>query len=307
MPGHERGEFWPPEKSAPSLDLRARAATQAVIAVAIVLLAVWVARDFLVALTWAAVIAITCWPIYLCFERLVGHRSRSLAPLLFTLVTGLVLLVPIIVTVHQLAQGSEAFVRAINRLRESGIAVPAWLAQLPVAGEYLDLWWRANLSNPDVLVEWFRGVNVENLTAWTGTLGGALLHRLLLFAITLVALFLILRDGAWLADRALVTADRLLGDRGAHLVGKIAGATRNHRERDDSGCDRKRRCHRDCVHPDGRAASGAVHVSDHGVGDGATWSVAGAWCRRPDLGASRRHIVGAGCTVCLWRGDVADR
>ena len=134
MPGHERGEFWPPEKSAPSLDLRARAATQATIAVAIVLLAVWVARDFLVALTWAAVIAITCWPIYLRFEQLVGHRSRSLAPLLFTLVTGLVLLVPIIVTVHQLAQGSEAFVRSINRLRESGIAVPAWLAQLPVVG-----------------------------------------------------------------------------------------------------------------------------------------------------------------------------
>ncbi|MEH2488707.1 putative PurR-regulated permease PerM [Bradyrhizobium sp. AZCC 2230] len=224
IPGHERSEFWPPERSAPSLDLRARA--QATIAVAIVLLAVWVARDFLVALTWAAVIAITCRPIYLRFERLVGHHSRSLAPLLFTLVTGLVLLVPIIVTVHQLAQGSEAFVRGLNRLRESGIAVPAWLAQLPVAGEYLDLWWRTNLSNPDVLIEWFRGVNVENLTAWTGTFGGALLHRLLLLAITLVALFLVLRDGAWLADRALVTADRLLGDRGAHLVGKIADATR---------------------------------------------------------------------------------
>jgi len=93
-PSSSTGEFWPPEKSAPSLDLRARAATQAVIAVAIVLLAVWVARDFLVALTWAAVIAITCWPIYLRFERLVVHRSRSLAPLLFTLVTGLVCFYP---------------------------------------------------------------------------------------------------------------------------------------------------------------------------------------------------------------------
>src|SRR3979409_407140 len=101
MPGHERGELWPSGKSAPSLDLRARAATQAAIAVAIVLLAVWVARDFLVALTWAAVIAITCWPIYLRSERLVGHRSRSLAPLLFTPVTGLVLLCPIIATGHE--------------------------------------------------------------------------------------------------------------------------------------------------------------------------------------------------------------
>jgi predicted PurR-regulated permease PerM len=162
--------------------------TQTTIAVIIVLLAVWVARDFLVALTWAAVIAIACWPIYLRFARLVGRPLRSLAPMLFTLVIGLVLLVPIVMTVHQLAQGSEAFVRAFNRLRESGIAVPAWLAQLPVAGEYIEFWWRTNLGNPDVLVEWFRGVNVENLTAWTGTLGGALLHRLLLLAITLVAL-----------------------------------------------------------------------------------------------------------------------
>src|SRR5258707_12313417 len=107
MPGHERGEFWPPEKSAPSRDLRARAAPQATIAVPIMLLAGWVAHDFLVALTWAAVIAITCWPIYLRFERLGGHRSRSLAPLLFTLVTGLVLLVPIIVTVHQNETGHK--------------------------------------------------------------------------------------------------------------------------------------------------------------------------------------------------------
>jgi hypothetical protein len=54
-------------------------------------------------------------------------------------------------------------------------------------------------------------VNTENITAWTSTLGGALLHRLVLFAFTLVTLFLVLRDGAWLADRALATAGHLLG------------------------------------------------------------------------------------------------
>jgi predicted PurR-regulated permease PerM len=117
-------------------------------------------------------------------------------------------------------------VRALNHLRESGIPVPVWLAQLPVAGEYLDLWWRSNLSNPEVLVQWLRTVNVENITAWTSTLGGALLHRLLLFLITLIALFLVLRDGTWLADSALATADRLLGTPGARLMTKIADATR---------------------------------------------------------------------------------
>jgi predicted PurR-regulated permease PerM len=226
-PSKDEGERWPLEKSARPFDSRARAVTQAIIAIAILLLALWTAREFLVALTWAALIAITTWPAYVRFARLVfGERSSSLAPLLFTLLTGLVLVVPVILAAHQIAQGSDAFVRALNHLRESGIPVPSWLAQLPVAGEYLDLWWRSNLSNPEGLVVWFRGVNFETLTAWTSALGGALLHRLFLFVIALTALFLVLRDGAWLADRAMATADRLLGDPGARLLSKVADATR---------------------------------------------------------------------------------
>jgi predicted PurR-regulated permease PerM len=206
---NDGGELGALEQPAPLFDSRARAVAQTIIAIAIVLLALWVAREFLVALAWAAVIAITAWPIYVRFASFVfGGRSPTVAPLLFTLLTGLVLLAPVVLTAHQIAQGSNAFVRALDQLQKSGAPVPAWLAQLPVAGAYLDLWWRSNLGNPDVLVEWLRGVNIEDLTAWTSTLGGALLRRLFLFAITLIALFLVLRDGAWLADRALATSER---------------------------------------------------------------------------------------------------
>jgi len=99
----------------------------------VVLLAAWGRTRFLVALTWAALIAI---------HRLADlHQVReaqslaavppALAPLLFTLLTGLVLVVPILLTAHQIAQGSDAFVRrrSIN-CGESGIPVPVWLAQL---------------------------------------------------------------------------------------------------------------------------------------------------------------------------------
>ena len=146
--------------------------------------------------------------------------------MLFTLLTGLVLLVPIILTVHQIAQGSDVFVRWIGQLRRDGIPVPVWVAQLPIAGDYLDQWWQANLANPKAVVEWLHGVNLESVTAWTGALGGALLHRLFLFLITLVALFLMLRDGAWLANRALATADHLLGNPGERLASKMAEAIR---------------------------------------------------------------------------------
>jgi predicted PurR-regulated permease PerM len=214
------------QKPPPLFESHMRAIIQAAIAVTVVFLALWVARDFLVALIWAGVIAITTWPFYVRFAQLISGRPSLLASLLFTCIIGLVLLIPIVLTVRQVAQGSDAFVHVLNRLRESGVVVPAWLAQLPIAGEYLDLWWRANLSNPEALKEWLRGVNIENLTTWTGTLGGALLHRLFLFAITLIALSLMLRDGIWLADRSVVTARRLLGNPGTRLIGKIADATR---------------------------------------------------------------------------------
>jgi predicted PurR-regulated permease PerM len=207
-----RNEFRHVEKAALPFDSRARAVTRTAIAVLVVLLAAWVARDFLAALIWAAVIAISAWPIYIRFAAPIrGGRSSALAPLLFTFLTGLVLLVPIALAAHQIAQGSDTFAQSLNRLQESGIRVPVSLVRLPIAGEYLDVWWRANLSNPDVLEEWLRGVNTESITAWTSTLGGALLHRLFLFLITLIALFLVLRDGLWLADHALAIAGRTLG------------------------------------------------------------------------------------------------
>src|SRR5882757_5906280 len=225
--------------SGPRSDLRAtanetlairpgtRAITRTVFAILLVLQALWVASDLLPALGWAVIIAIAVWPIYTRFTMLIaGGRAPAVAALLFTLLTGLVLLVPVILTVHQIAQGSDAFARWVSQLRADGLPVPGWVAQLPIAGEYLDRWWQTNLSNPKAMVEWLRGINMESITAWTSALGGALLHRLFLFLVTLIALFLMLRDGTWLADRVLATTDLLLGDPGERLASKIADAVR---------------------------------------------------------------------------------
>src|SRR4051812_27834796 len=84
------------EERPPPFEWEMQAVIQAAIAVAVVLLALWVARDFLVALIWAGVIAITTWPIYVRFAQLVSGRPSSLlASLLFTCIIGVVLLVPI--------------------------------------------------------------------------------------------------------------------------------------------------------------------------------------------------------------------
>ena len=217
----------PPDRTALPINSRSRAAVRAAFALALVILAAWIATDFLAPLAWAAVIAITTWPAYQRFAALMPERRRDvIAPLLFTLIAGVVLLVPLMLALHQIAQASDAFMRWVSHLQKGGVPVPSWAAQLPLAGDLLAGWWEENLSNPQAAAQWLRGINMESLTAWTSTLGGELLRRLFLFLVTLIALFFMYRDGGWLAARGLETADRFLGDPGERLAGKMADAVR---------------------------------------------------------------------------------
>src|ERR1700692_2476915 len=58
LPSNDGSQPRPFEKPALPFDSRTRALTRAAIAILVLLLAAWVARDFLVALTWAGVTAV---------------------------------------------------------------------------------------------------------------------------------------------------------------------------------------------------------------------------------------------------------
>jgi predicted PurR-regulated permease PerM len=209
------------------VDARSRQTVRAAFALALIALAAWIAADFLPALAWAIVIAITTWPLYARGAALIAPPLRRVvAPALFTAIVGVALLIPLMLALQQLAQAGDAAVGWIAELQKSGVPVPHWVAQLPLTGDVLVEWWRNNLSEPEAAAQWFRGVNLENATAWTRSLGGEVLHRIMLFMITLLALFFLYRDGAWLAQRTLATTDRFLGDPGERLATKIVEAVR---------------------------------------------------------------------------------
>jgi predicted PurR-regulated permease PerM len=207
--------------------LSATQVTRIALAAILVLLALWVAADFLVALAWAVVIALATWPLYRRFaERMPGRRQSALAPLAFTLMVGALLFVPMMLAVHQAAQESQVLLRSLTHVRENGLPVPGWLPSLPF-GEQTVRWWQANLADPRGAVEWL-GSNVDKQAevAWTRALGAQLLHRLFLFFLALVALYALLRHGAWIAQRVLETADRLIGDPGERLASRMAETVR---------------------------------------------------------------------------------
>lgn len=197
-----------------------------VLALALVALALWTAAGFLPAVIWAAILATSLWPLYTKFAARVTSGRSSLAPLVFTLVVALILFTPMSLAVYQIAQQGDLLVGWMKQAGESGIEVPDWLARLPIAAESIEQWWRSNLSDPKAATAWLKSVNADNASELFRTFGGQLLHRLFLLFFSLIALFVLLRNGRSISDRVLETCDRLFGEAGEGLAEQMVDAIR---------------------------------------------------------------------------------
>ena len=205
----------------------ARLAARSALAVALVAGCLWVAAEFLPALIWAGIFAITTWPLYERFSSRFSNETASpVAALVFTLAVGLTIFLPLALATYQIAQQSGFLLSWIASAREQGIPVPEWAVQLPIAASAITEWWRENLSDPKMAATWLETFNAENSAGWIRTIGGQLVQRSFMFFVSLIALFVMLRHGFWITRRVLDTADRIFGDPGERLASKMVSATR---------------------------------------------------------------------------------
>jgi predicted PurR-regulated permease PerM len=182
-------------------------------------------RSYLAPLGWAVIIALGVWPLY----RRIRPRAAGLpvaAPLLVTGLLAVVLLVPIVLALVELGREAQSVIGWIADVEQHGIPVPDWAARLPLLGQSLEAWWRTHLSAPRSAGELLGGLDTQAVTAWSRTLGGAAVSRLLDAVITFVTLFLLLRHGEGIGTQVLEVTDRWLGRPGERLAEKMVLAVR---------------------------------------------------------------------------------
>jgi len=196
-------------------------------AAALAVIGLWVAHNFLIPLGWAVVLAIAFWPLY---RRCVGHgRFNSgsvLPPLIFTLLLGLVLLIPLGFATIEVGRAGHAAAEWLRHAQEGGIPEPGWLEQTPLIGSRAGQWWQEHLAQPQQAGDLLGNLNITVLTDWTKSFGTALLSGAFVFFITMIGLFFLFRDGAWLGGRLLEHADRVFGEPGERLAERMVVATR---------------------------------------------------------------------------------
>lgn len=204
---------------------RAQRAARVALAAALVALGLWTLQGYLPALAWASILAIASWPLYQRAQRrwppprYGRHRHDILMPALFTAAVALLFLVPLALVAVQVGREAHSVVLWAREARTSGIPVPGWVARLPLASQQAAEWWQANLGDPQGSAALLERLDRGQAVAISRHLGAALLHRVVLFAFTLLALFFLFRDGQRLAEQMLVASRRAFGPRG-ELVGR---------------------------------------------------------------------------------------
>jgi predicted PurR-regulated permease PerM len=193
----------------------------------IVVLTAWVLHSFIEPLLAACVTAIASWPLYRRFAgRLPGRMARSATPVLFTAVMTVFVLAPLMFALGALLGEAHALLLEVAAADKSGIAVPGWLEQVPLAGPSLAARWENALAHPGALSGWAQGIDPAALLTRAQSLGQFMGRHLLIILFTILVLCFLYQKGEALAAGVGRALRQHIGERAEAYVDVATRAVR---------------------------------------------------------------------------------
>ena len=179
---------------------------------AILALIAWVLRPFLIALSWAAILAYVSWPLYGRTRRAMPGRA-GLSALLMTCALAALIVFPLVgvslLTEAELVAAYSAVASGANPLP---LQVPRALQDIPWLGPMLRTWMIEHTGEPG----WLGTLFADYALRWASELGRVLSgigRNVLTLLFTLMTVFFFFRDGEELTRQLGAVATRFLGSR----------------------------------------------------------------------------------------------
>jgi len=199
----------------------------AILYTVLVLLAVWIVREFIPAVAWACVIAIALWPLLQRVEGYAWLKGRTtIVATGFTLAIMLLVVLPVGLGIAQAANEAHDLAIWFHTVQENGIPMPDFLMHLPIGSEQIADWWHANLDQPLRESPAMKGLHGQAVVTLGQRFGFRALRVVVMFGFMLVTLFVILQAGPRLPNTLRRGARRAFGSDGAQLIQRMAVAVR---------------------------------------------------------------------------------
>lgn len=198
------------------------------LSIGIVLFTVFIIHRFLPSIVWAGIIAIATYPLYEKWKILTG-KYENVAALLFTIVLGLILLLPISWLISLLVMESQWFINYLQDVNIHGGQAPDFIQQLPLIGSELVKYWNDNIGQPGgvrhILSNWH--LSLTPASYYAKQVGFNIAHRSIQVGFTLLTLFFFFRDGAQIYKQINTVGEHCVGGRWYRYAEKLPSALRS--------------------------------------------------------------------------------
>ncbi|KTD32040.1 AI-2E family transporter [Legionella israelensis] len=195
--------------------------------VGIIALALFIIHRFIPSLIWAAIIAVSTYPLYRKWRRWFGSYHNA-AALLFTLLFSLLLLLPLSWLINLLIKESQLFINYLQQINREGGEAPAFLKQFPVIGQELIHYWNNNIGQPGNIKQLLSNIHLSLTPAsyYIKQVGVNLANRGFQLGFTFLILFFFYRDGDLLFQQINHIGEYCLGERWFRYAERLPRALR---------------------------------------------------------------------------------
>jgi len=193
----------------------------------IVGLSLFIIHQFIPSLVWASIIVIATYPLYTKWRQAFGGYHNT-AAFLFTLLLGLLLLLPLSWLVGILVKELQLFINFLQQTNDVGNAAPAFLKTLPFVGNDVVAYWDEHIGKPGYVRKMLSDVHVSltPTSYYIKAIGVNLAHRSVQVGFTLLSLFFFYRDGDKLLAEVYQVGEYCLGPRWFRYADRLPKALR---------------------------------------------------------------------------------
>jgi len=178
----------------------------------LVLVGAWMLRHFLPALTWAVILAIATWPVYMRWSQRFAPKRRELwSAITFTTIVGLVLVVPMIYGGVVAVREAIALLHTYLNAGPGSLSAPAWLMQLPGVGNWLANLWNEYMQQATEGVPATAGLAKTHVIEYGRFFGAQVARRVVTLTFTLFTLFFLYLRGSDIAPSVRRASFRMFG------------------------------------------------------------------------------------------------
>lgn len=195
---------------------------------AIIALTLFIIHRFIPSLLWAAIIAISTYPLYRRWRWLFGEQ-KNLAAALFTGILALILILPVSWLVSVLVKELQVFINYLQFINREGGQAPSFIRDVPMISNELIAYWDTHIGHPGNLKLILSNLHLSltPTSYYIKQVGLNLAHRSFQVGFTLLCLFFFYRDGDKLFKQINYIGEYCLGRRWFRYAERLPSALRS--------------------------------------------------------------------------------